>query len=284
MILKYIARAAAPGTPALYGGSALDACTIDQWLEFCDMHFVSGPGLEAAVQVTGEALALRTFMVGHGLSIADLCGWGRLQTAAMWVKVRNAPAATNVRRWHEFCAAQPPLAAAMEALAPKKSSSNAKVCLACPCKPDWSEAVSVALSGGRPQAAIAERSTAGGKRGGKTGEAASLDMELPGAVRGAVVTRFPPEPSGYLHIGHAKAALLNQIFADRYEGRLIVRFDDTNPSKESTEFVENIIDDMARLGLRYGQCVPPPCLTSSPAALCRSESQRARGHLTMGGV
>ncbi|KAI1710181.1 tRNA synthetases class I (E and q), catalytic domain-containing protein [Ditylenchus destructor] len=72
-------------------------------------------------------------------------------------------------------------------------------------------------------------------------------VDLPFAEKGKVVVRFPPEASGYLHIGHAKAALLNQHYRNLFEGQLIMRFDDTNPAKENAHFEQVIKEDLAML-------------------------------------
>jgi glutaminyl-tRNA synthetase len=72
-----------------------------------------------------------------------------------------------------------------------------------------------------------------------------------GKNNGRVHTRFPPEPNGYLHIGHAKSICLNFGIAEKYGGRCNLRFDDTNPTKEETEFVESIMEDVHWLGFDW---------------------------------
>ena len=78
-----------------------------------------------------------------------------------------------------------------------------------------------------------------------------IDKDLAEGVYDHVQTRFPPEPNGYLHIGHAKSILLNYGLAQKYGGKFNLRFDDTNPTKEKTEFVESIMDDVKWLGADF---------------------------------
>ena len=77
------------------------------------------------------------------------------------------------------------------------------------------------------------------------------DLEL-GKNAGRICTRFPPEPNGYLHIGHAQSICLNFGVAKDFNGECFLRFDDTNPAKETTDFVEAIIKDVAWLGFDWG--------------------------------
>ena len=78
-----------------------------------------------------------------------------------------------------------------------------------------------------------------------------LEHNASGRFGGRVHTRFPPEPNGYLHIGHAKSICLNFGLAKEFGGKCNLRFDDTNPSKEETEYVESIIEDVRWLGFDW---------------------------------
>lgn len=75
--------------------------------------------------------------------------------------------------------------------------------------------------------------------------------DLESGKRKEVITRFPPEPNGYLHIGHAKSIVLNFELADEFKGKTNLRFDDTNPVKDDTEYVESIMEDVKWLGFNW---------------------------------
>ena len=75
-----------------------------------------------------------------------------------------------------------------------------------------------------------------------------IDADLKSGKHTFIATRFPPEPNGYLHIGHAKAVCINFGIKEKYHGTCNLRFDDTNPSKEDVEYVNSIQEDIRWLG------------------------------------
>uniref|UniRef100_A0A8C5TSX3 Bifunctional glutamate/proline--tRNA ligase n=1 Tax=Malurus cyaneus samueli TaxID=2593467 RepID=A0A8C5TSX3_9PASS len=198
----------------LYGSNLLEHTEIDHWLEFSATKLSTVSQFPSAIQELNHCLSLRTYLVGNSLSLADLCVWAVLKDNSTWQEqLEQNKAPVHVKRWYSFLEAQQTF-----------------------------QSVGAKWAAGTPKATEKEKKADVGKF-----------VELPGAELGKVIVRFPPEASGYLHIGHAKAALLNQHYQVNFKGKLIMRFDDTNPEKEKEDFEKVILEDVAMLHIKPDQ-------------------------------
>ncbi|KAM9297361.1 bifunctional glutamate/proline--tRNA ligase isoform 2-T2 [Morus bassanus] len=212
-IARYLARVA--GSAGLYGSNLLEHTEIDHWLEFSATKLSTASQFLSAVQELNHCLSLRTYLVGNSLSLADLCVWAVLKDNNIWQEqLQENKAPVHAKRWYGFLEVQ----RAFQSVGAKWAAGTPKVKVATEKKADVGKFV-----------------------------------ELPGAEMGKVIVRFPPEASGYLHIGHAKAALLNQHYQVNFKGKLIMRFDDTNPEKEKEDFEKVILEDVAMLHIKPDQ-------------------------------
>ncbi|XVE68500.1 hypothetical protein DITRI_Ditri09bG0072900 [Diplodiscus trichospermus] len=228
VILRYIGRLAA--IPNFYGDNAFHAGQIDELLDYAPT-ISCGSEFENACGYLDVYLEKRTFFVSHYFSIADIAIWSGLAgTGLRWESTRKANKYPNLVRWYNSISAE-----YGDALKEVTALYVGKKGLGKPVAAKPKEQNSV--NGDNSDRAKVSRPSA--------------EIDLPDAELGKVRLRFAPEPSGYLHIGHSKAALLNKYFAERYRGEVILRFDDTNPTKESNEFVENLIKDVETLGIKY---------------------------------
>ncbi|KAL2708325.1 Glutamyl-tRNA synthetase [Kluyveromyces marxianus] len=192
---------------------------FEEWVEFGANQLVikNFQQLASSLEKLDAHLNLRTYILNTvELTLADIAVWGYLRSNGMVGSIIKNKVYINVSRWYSTLESIPEFGQAHEFLT--KSLQEMK------------------------KAANVNKK--------KETHKANFEIDLPDAKIGEVVTRFPPEPSGYLHIGHAKAALLNQYFAQAYKGKLIIRFDDTNPSKEKEEFQDSILEDLELLGIK----------------------------------
>ncbi|XP_068646136.1 glutamate--tRNA ligase, cytoplasmic [Aristolochia californica] len=239
VLLRYVARKAA--FPNIYGEDLVQSAQIDELLDYAPI-FLSGSEFEDACRHVDEYLSLRTFLVGNNLTIADITIWSNLAgTGQRWESLRKSKKYKNLVRWFNSIASE--YAGLLNDLT---STYVGKRGLGKPISSKSKEGEQNNQSSKPKDVPLVN-----GESNVKEKSAGVIELDLPGAKMGEVCLRFAPEPSGYLHIGHSKAALLNKYFAEKYHGKLILRFDDTNPSKESTEFVDNLLKDIETLGIKY---------------------------------
>lgn len=233
VLLRYIGRVAS--NLNLYEKDPLQAAQIDVLLDYLPV-LDKGSEFEAGCSYLDTYLLTNTFLVGHSVTIADISLWASLAgTGQRWESLRKSNKKyQNLVRWYNsFSSEFSALNEVLQAHVGKKDLG----------KPVTGKSID--------QESRNESKSSSNDINEKAKVPSRPKVELPGAEVGKVCVRFAPEPSGYLHIGHSKAALLNKYFAETYKGRLIVRFDDTNPAKESNEFVENLLKDIETLGIVY---------------------------------
>ena len=222
-ICRYLARAFPDSN--LYGSNGEESTLVDLWLQFADAllpHWNAAPPMSALSRLN-KYLQMRTWLAGYHPTLADYAMAETLSKLALDAKVMKPFG--NVTRWLDFIGHNASFVQASKKLGLEAAAA--------------SKAMEAQKDGKKPVMSAAQSKAA-------TDTAA---MELPGAVEGQVCTRFPPEASGFLHIGHVKAALVNEYYARKYKGKLILRFDDTNPAKEKEEYEESIVADLKTLGV-----------------------------------
>ncbi|XP_044264891.1 bifunctional glutamate/proline--tRNA ligase [Tribolium madens] len=207
----------------LYGSTPIEKTEVDHWLTYSLSLKTSKNDFRGLLTLLNKSLQSVTFLACKRLTIADFAVFASLYSSRPWqdlISKKETP--VNVMRWYNFLQSQPVVVEVLNSLPHEAKSALVP--------PAGRQSLDKSNVGNRAQE-------------GKF-------VELPGAEMGKVVVRFPPEASGYLHIGHAKAALLNQYYQEAFNGKLVMRFDDTNPAKENLHFEKVILEDVALLELK----------------------------------
>ena len=218
-VLRALARSAP--NYKLYGETAIEQTEIDHWLSF---SLTCEDDISWALSYLEKSIAPITYLVANKLTIADFALFNEMHSRYEFLSSKGIP--THVQRWYNLINEQPLIQKVLNTLPAEAKRSVQKRHTE-----KKSESVEKSMNSG-------DR-----KQEGKF-------VDLPGAEMGKVIVRFPPEASGYLHIGHAKAALLNQYYQQAFQGKLIMRFDDTNPAKENVEFEKVILKDLQMLEIK----------------------------------
>jgi bifunctional glutamyl/prolyl-tRNA synthetase len=233
-LLRAVARLLAENE--LYGNTPIEKTEVDHWLTYSLSLKSEKSDFNSLLTFLDKSLDAVTYLACKHLTIADFAIFASLYSSKSWLDILTSRENSeltqettakkkifvNILRWYNFIKSNPIIAKTLDSLPNEVKSALTPV-------------------SGRSSM---EKSNVGNRaREGKF-------VELPGAEMGKVVVRFPPEASGYLHIGHAKAALLNQYYQEAFQGKLIMRFDDTNPAKENVHFEKVILEDVAMLEIK----------------------------------